>query len=281
MGGRDYGWAMATSALEVRLVQDEERVDLGRFTTTLDQVAGALREIDRSVAPAGSPRPVWIVDDLDRDGPVFLVRLTARTAKVNRSAASLLLPVEAFVDGVRALQAEPELPRFYTPQTVEKVMKIGRVQKGVREVSVATVNGQVGPRVGFSREVLAHAREAVREAEVSLGTVTGRLDILNGRAKSGAVRLSILDEGMRRAVTGTAPAELAERMRDAWGHRVAVMGKITRNERGQAVKVTAEHLERLPEDNGGRPSTAAVLGIARDWTAGRSVEDYLGEARRA
>jgi len=49
----------------VRLAADEERVDLLRFTRALEQVTTALREIDLSVAPPGSARPVWIVDDLN------------------------------------------------------------------------------------------------------------------------------------------------------------------------------------------------------------------------
>lgn len=148
---------MAASALEVRFAQGEERVDLGRFTQALEQVATALREIDRSVAPPGSARPVWIVDDLERMGLDFLVRLTARAASGKRTSASLLQPVEAFVDWVRMLQEQPELPRFYTAQTVGRLLKIGEPRKGVREVSVATVNGQVGARVNLSREVLDHA----------------------------------------------------------------------------------------------------------------------------
>jgi hypothetical protein len=56
---------MAIRALGVRLAADEERVDLLRFTRALEQVTTALREIDLSVAPPGSARPVWIVDDLN------------------------------------------------------------------------------------------------------------------------------------------------------------------------------------------------------------------------
>jgi len=274
---------VATTALEVRFAQDSDlRVDLARFNSTLEQVALSLREIDRALLVRGT-RPVWVIQDLGRVGDVLSVRLTARAvSSLRRERRSLLEPIEALVDGARQLEQTPELPQYYSDQTVSRLIKIGDpAQGGLREVSLATVNGEVGVPVHLSGQMMEHAREAVRAAEVSHGTVTGTLDILNSRARSGGkVRVSIFDTFSRRGVTGWAETELGDVMRSDWGHRVEATGRLTRNERGQVVKMEIHRIERLPEDNSGRPSTDELLGISPDWTGDKSTAEFLRRARR-
>jgi hypothetical protein len=273
---------VATTALEVRFAQDSDlRVDLARFNATLEQVALSLKEIDRALLTRGT-RPVWVIQDLGRMGDVLSVRLTARpVSSLRRERPSLLEPIEAFVEGARHLEQTPELPQFYSDQTVTRLIRMGDpAHSGLREVSLATVNGAVGVPVRLSGQVLEHAREAVRAAEVSQGTVTGTLDILNSRASSGKVRVSIFDSLSRRAVTGWAATELGDEMRNDWGHRVAASGPLTRNERGQVVKMEIHRIERVPEDNLGRPNTDDLLGISPNWTGDMSTAEFLRQARR-
>jgi hypothetical protein len=273
---------VATTALEVRFAQDSDlRVDLARFNSTLERVAQSLREIDRALLVRGT-RPVWVIQDLGRVGDLLSVRLTARAVSpLRRQRRSLLEPIEALVDGARQLEQTPELPQYYSDQTISRLIKIGDpAQGGLHEVSLATVNGEVGVPVHLSGQVMEHAREAVRAAEVSHGTVTGTLDILNSRARSGKVRVSIFDTFSRRGVTGWAETELGDEMRNDWGHRVAASGRLTRNERGQVVKMEIHRIERLPEDNSGRPSTDDLLGISPDWTGGRPTAEFLRGSRR-
>jgi hypothetical protein len=270
---------MTASALEVRIRQDEQRVDVNRFLTAVGNVATALREIDRAAVPRGESRAVWVVDDLSHERTMLTVRLAARTAKAKRDAASLLMPIEALVEGVKVLEHQPELPRFYSENTVSRLLRIGERHRGVQEVSLATVNGKVGPHVDLSTNVFDHAREAVRGHDVAAGSVSGSLDILNGRLKSGIVKVSILDSVTRRGVTGTAPPAFADRVREAWGHRVTVVGDVTRNERGQAVKIAIRHLELLPEDDSGRPSTDELIGISPSWLGDHTVDEYMKEVR--
>jgi hypothetical protein len=271
---------VTTRALEVRILRDTQDLELGRFTSTLGRVATSLREIDRATVEKGS-RPAWIVDDLVHKDRAFVVHLTARPRRADRDWASLLRPIEALVDGVRSLADTPAVPPYYSEATVSRLMQIGKPEPGVSEVSLATVNGAVEHRAQLSSEVLENARKAVREDEVSTGSITGRLDILNARAKSGRLRISLLDPATRHAVTGSAPPGMSEELREAFGHRVAVFGRITRNHHGQAIRIQVSAIQQLPDDDSGRPSTEELLGIAPDWLGDLSVDDYLREARRA
>lgn len=266
------------TALEVRMMQGETRPALAQFTSTLGQLSSALQEIDRAAVVERAERPKWVVEDLSHEGLFYTVRLTARPSR-RRDPESLLRPVSALVEGARELQAEPELPPFYSEATVNRLLKVAEPKDGIREVSLATVNGTVGDRVGLNDALIEHARSAVREAEVSIGSITGTLDVISTRARQG-VRVSIFDPVNRRAVTGTASVSLSDNLRKFWGHRVTVRGRITRNARGQAIRVAISDLELLPDDDTGRPSTSHLLGTDPGWTRGLSVDEFMNRARR-
>lgn len=268
---------MAT-ALEVRMVQGEQRPALAEFTSTLGQLSSALREIDRAAVAQRIERPKWVVDDLSHEGVLYTVRLSARPSR-RRDRESLMRPVEALVEGARELQAEPELPPFYSEVTVTRLLNVAVPKSGIREVSLATVNGEVGERVGLNDALIEHARAAVREDEISIGSITGTLDVISTRAKHG-VRVSVFDPINRRAVTGTAAGTLRDSLRNSWGYPVTVRGRITRNARGQAIRVAITDLELLPDDDSRRPSTADVLGVDPNWTGGLSVDEFMDRARR-
>jgi hypothetical protein len=277
-----YGSGMAVGALDVRISSARnERVELARLTKTLSEVRMALAEIDRVYVLRGR-RPRWVVSSL-RDYPdSLLVRLTASATR-RRDTSSMLAPAEALVSGVDALQRVPEVPQYYTESTVDRVLKIGEPGQGVSEVSLATVNGKVDiDYVPVSEPVRQHAREAVRGTETSLGSVAGWLDQMNARRfGKGVLVVSLFDSLTHRAVTGYVPAAMESQVHELWRRRVLARGRVTRNGRGQVVRINIEGFELLPEDGGARVPVDELLGIDRDWIGGQDVDEYVREARRA
>jgi hypothetical protein len=267
------------TALDVRLTREEKHLpDLGRFVSTLQRLGTALDGIDRALMPQRGERPRWVVQDLRHTGAFFDVTLTARPAR-SRPMESLLEPVRALVDGVRDLEAEPELPAYYSELTIDRLLELAEPRAGIREVAVAAVNGAREPWAPLSERVVEHGRAAVWGVEESIGSVTGRLDGLK-RTRRG-LTVHVFDQTARRTVTGTAPLAMADQLRPAWPGRVTVRGRITRNARGQAVKISISDVERLPSDDSGVPSTRDLLGVAPDWTGGLSVEEFLARRNRA
>ncbi|OCB25005.1 hypothetical protein A5674_22140 [Mycobacterium malmoense] len=68
-------------------------------------------------------------------------------------------------------------------------------------------------------------------------------------------------------------------MHSAWRHRVTVGGVIRRNARGQAIRMDVDRIERMPEDNSGRPSTDTLLGAAAGAFDDVSVDEFLDRLR--
>jgi hypothetical protein len=272
---------MSANALEVRLREGRERVDLARYTDTLTQVQHALNEIDHVFARQKMTRPEWIVQDLGHDDQELVVRLTARETP-RRGEASLLASIDALVSGVEQLQETPEVPQYYTATTVERLLRIGKPGKGVQEVSLAAVSGVTGPHFPVSEPVREHARLAVTGTQISLGSMAGWIDQMSvRRLDKGVSSVSLFDPSTRRAVLGLLPAGMQTVVESMWRKRVLARGKVSRNDRGQVVKIEIEHLEPLPEEPEAPAPVSELPGIAPDWLGGQSVDDYIREARRA
>lgn len=267
------------SALEVRITQGSAHPGLKRFLGTLRDLSGALDDVDRALIPtSGAHRPRWQVSDLAHSDDMFRVRLTAAPSRV-RDRESLLRSVVVLVDGARALHEEPEVPKYYSGETVGRLLKIARATDGVEQVALATVNGQLGGEVALTGALVTHGLAATRESGQSIGSITGTLDVISTRAKAG-VRVSVFDPVRRRSVSGTVDEGSVELVRASWGRRVSVRGRITRNARGQAIRMQISSLEVLPSDDSGRPDVAEVLGAAPSWTGGLTVDEFVAQARR-
>jgi len=278
VGAHQYRCVMTTTGLEVRLHEGRERAEVTRFTKTLDEIVRSLREIDRVYLMRGT-RATWVMADLRHDHDEMVVRLEARASTSARTAEDMLVPVMAFVAGAASLNEVAVIPRLFSPTTVERLASLAEAKQGVQSVSVAAYNGQVGPRVALSDSVREHAREAVRPFEISYGSISGVLDLVGTSHRQRGMRLSIYDPAGRQAVDGFVAERLAEELRLMWRHRVLAGGKIKRNQRGQVIRIEVDRIERLPDDDRGRPDTDQVLGMAPDWLNGQSVDQYLREVR--
>jgi hypothetical protein len=267
----------AATGLEVTLHQGRERVEVKRFTHTLNEIVASLREIDE-VYIERATRATWVLAAVQHRRGNLVVRLEARRVPVRRPLADMLVPVQALVDGAKVLQREPAVPHLFTPATVGRLADLSEPREGVQTVSLATYNGRRGRRVDLTAKVQKNATAAVQPYEISYGSVTGKLFGLR-EVRGGALRLTIRDEVTRAAIEGVIPETLAEEVRSGWRHRVALAGPIRRNARGQAIRIDVDQIERMPEDNAGRPSTTDLLGAAESMLDGLSVDEFVDRLR--
>lgn len=265
------------TALDVRMTQGAERPDVQRVTTTLNSVRLALEEIDRLAATNPLVRPRWVVEDMGHDLSFFTVRLTAADNAL-RERESLLLPVSALVDGVHELREQPVLPDYYSESTVNRLVRVAQPRGGIERVSLATVNGVAGRFEDLDDAVAQHGRQAIEGDEISIGSVTGFVHQIK-KVKRG-VRATVFDPVRHRAVSCSAPDGMEEQLRQAWPHRVVARGKITRNARGQAIRIALSNLELLPEHDSQRPPAVTLRGALPGMTGGLTTEEFMREVRR-
>lgn len=261
----------------MRVQEGRERADAIRVARTLTEVVHSLREIDRVHLLHGT-RATWVMADMERDAGDLVMRLEARLVPAGRDMADMLVPAIALVEGAETLRREAEVPKLFTPNTVVRLGRLAEPKDGIQSVALATYNGSVGRSVVLTDAVRRNANEAVRQFEVSYGSVSGTLSALRDTRTMGTVKVTVRTP-TRQAVNGQVPESLADQLRELWRHRVVLGGKVRRNARGQAIRIDVDSIERLPDGNEGRPSTDALLGAGADWLDGMTVDEFLGRLR--
>jgi hypothetical protein len=271
---------MTTTGLEVRLREGREKAAVHRFTKTLDDVVLSLREIDHLYIRRGS-RPMWIIESLRHEDQDAVIRLEPRSSSRTRDLADMQRPIDALLEGVKSLDQQPEIPKLYSPETVERIKRIATPGAGYSQISFSSYNGRVNSTAILTPGVRENADLAVKGKDVTHGALAGVLDTVGAGRRRNILRVRIFDSQTERAVTGSAVPNLAETLREHWNHKVLVGGQITRNAHGQPIRIEIAEIERLPEDDRGMPDPRELLGIAPDWLDGIAVDDYMRGTRGA
>lgn len=270
---------MTTTGLEVTLHQGRERAEVTQFTQTLEEIVRALREIDH-VYLQRATRATWVMASLTNESDNLIARLEVRRTPAKRELSDFIVPVEALVNGARTLQAVPSVPRLFSPTTVSRMGDLASPRNGVQTVSLAAYNGSVGEAVALTDSVRENAKAALDPYQISYGSITGRVIGMKELSRTKKVRLTVRAEPTQTIVFADAPERLVELVRTSWRHRMLLGGKVRRNASGQAIRMDVDALERMPEDDSGRPSTEILLGVGQSWFPDASVDDAIDRMRR-
>lgn len=264
---------MNESRLEVRVEGQPGAIPARAFLDVLRTSLDLLDQLERAdQAPHQQPGR-WLIAEL---------RNESATAALRRPDAPELQTPLRLIDGIGQLRQSEGLPPYFSPAIAEGLVRIGKQvrQEGVSGVSFRTVepDGETGHAEQVTEAVMLHAQASVEGADRAVGSVSGILDVINLRR--GAHQVSLYDDATRRAVRCRFPDEMFVAMRDALGHRVRALGEVTRNRRGQILRVDIDRLELLP-DVPAVPSVDDLVGIADWYTGEQSTEEYLRSVRGA
>lgn len=253
------------SRLAVRVEGPAGAISAQAFADVLRTSLNMLQELDRADPRLGARTGVWLLQDLR----IGSAEATLGLAEVESSEAP-----ERLVGGLRQLREAEELPQFFSPKLATNVARMGGYigHAGVSGVSCCVLS-QGAPDISeaITADVVAHARASAQAVDHALGSAIGVLDIINIRHGQ---RVSLFDEESGRAVQCRVPAQSLEDVRGALGHRVRAIGMVTRNRRGQILRVDAQELERLGDDRP-LPSAADLAGVAPWYTGELSTDEYL------
>lgn len=259
--------------LDVRVEGPPGAISARAFLDVLRTSLDLLEQLERAELLNSRPAGEWLIADLKN---------SSAAATLHRPDAPDLQSARRLVDGIGALRERQELPAYFSPEVAAGLARIAKQSRrpGVTGVSfgVPTTGGAGNDRQTLSDDVVSNALASVQDSERAIGSVSGVLDVINLRR--GQHVISLYDDEARRAVRCRFPEELFETLRAALGRRVRALGEVTRNARGQILRVDLDRVELLPESRD-VPSVEELVGIAPWYTGEQSTDDYLRSVRGA
>lgn len=261
------------ATLDVRVDGAPGAISARAFLEVLRASLDLLGQLERAEHVRAKASGDWLIAELGNSSAL---------ATLHRPDAPELQSPRRLVEGIAALRWQQELPAYFSTDVAEGLARIGKQvrRQGVTGVSfgLPSIDGALARREQLSDDVVANALASVQDSDRALGSVAGVLDVINLRR--GAHVISLYDVEARRAVRCRFRDELFETLRAALGRRVRAFGEVTRNPRGQILRVDVDRVELLPEPRD-VPSVDDLVGIAPWYTGEQSTDNFLRSVRGA
>ncbi|GAB3856516.1 hypothetical protein GCM10029963_53020 [Micromonospora andamanensis] len=259
----------------VEIVVDAPRRSLQpqQYMKVLTETRLALQEVDKAALPGRLPRLEWVIEDISVNG-VHRAVIVPQRIPVKRTVLTVTGTTVGLVRGVESLRQKAEIPPLFSVATVGRLPAMATIGDQIRAVHIrATDDDKVAT---VDEAAVEHAKRATQVGRRTFGSVEGRLEVLS-RSRAG-IRVLVVNERTRRAVTVRAADDAREQLRVAWGERVRVAGELVRNPAGQPIRLDMTEMRVLPELK--RVSAWDILGVAPDYTGDLTTEEFIRHARR-
>ena len=250
-------------------------IALDLLALMLERSHSILRRLDCAVSGEQTGTMQWVVAGI-KEGDSRTIELRNR---VMRGEEDYGVQVgELYVEGIRCIETQGATPPCYDLDALQDLQAMTRAfgRNGVDALSVSMPDHN--REATLSRKSNATLQSLTGVHHKTIGSVEGRVEMVS--LHEGSRRFNVYHAVTNRAITCALPPELEERVIEDLKHRrrVRVSGEISYTARGEALSVDVDRYRTLP-DEAELPPLEATLGIAPDFTGGRSTEGYIRSLR--
>lgn len=245
------------------------------FLGTFKYSLAILRELDSALSEM--PRGVldWFVEDLSANGQlvasIIAVPRRGKYEDVSGQVAS------QFIRGLETVEREPGVPPFFSESALGNVEKLA-LQLGKR--GAMGFGAEAGPTetARITHQAGLNAGQAIKPKFTAIGSIAGTLEAINLHNRD---RFNVYESATGAAVRCYFNRDrYLDLVKRALGSRVRAYGVISRNARGNALRLDMRDLEILPEDSK-LASIKDIYGIAPDFAGDQKSDVYVRWLREA
>jgi hypothetical protein len=255
----------------------EIRGELGQLTlrslhVAIDLNLRMLGDYDRGVSKQRRGTLEWVVANVSAGSVVFDVQSYSRVPNLDVGPAV----VRHWEHGWKRIEEAGETPPYLTWSTMQKARQVTRLigTDGVFGFVAATAE----ERTEVTARASAHMEQLVTVRHHALGSVEGVIETISIH---GGKHFVVYDSRTNKAIACRFDDDEWLRMAaQHLGRRVAVLGTVHSNAKGEPVRVDAQSL-RVFRTQDELPTAASLTGSDPDFTGGVSTEEFLRQIRSA
>jgi hypothetical protein len=268
------------AVLRIDIEGNPKAVPYRNFLHVANNSLGILYDLDVAFSRRRLGAVQWFMNDLSSNGKLRL-EIYSQPVELKRKK----LPdvgqevTTGFVTGFRTLEREGRSPAYLTEWGMHKAEHMTDVigRDGMTAVVAADVTNQ--QEVEITKQSFKNLKNLLPEAYKSLGSIEGRLE---GISIHHGERFVVYDSISGKGVTCLFPKlKLTPKAKEHLGDRVQVSGLLSRNAKGEPVRIRIDKPERFRVFGSDLAmlSMRSLGGSDPDFTGGMSTEDFIRSIR--
>lgn len=225
--------------LRIDIIGDPKTIPFRTFGQVANDAVSILHDLDLALSTSRGGSTEWYMNDISKNGSLRLeIYPQIRQRKKERADVGRDI-AKTFVSGFTTLEKEGKSPAYLTDKGMKKAEHLTSLidVRGARAIvaSIPETHNQV---IEITKRSADNIQKLIPEAYQSIGSVEGFLETISvHKTKKFVVYQSVTGK----AVNCQFPKlELMDKVKKYLGERVQVSGIISRNEKGEPVKVLLE-----------------------------------------
>ena len=247
---------------------DSEEQPVQPFLDAIFSSIDILREVDAHVSQPSRGATRWLIQSLHYGSPASMaIRAAPETG--GRDVGTVV--VEQYIKGIEALMGGREPPESFSEKAIQSAQRLGKIAGDGRALTLS----MEGHRVEVAPRVAANAADILRRSFSTSGSVEGILEMATLHDNT---YCRVYDAIHGRGIACYFDKDFVDQVREGFGKRVSITGKLRSNRWGQPESMRVESLKVFRSERE-LPSIEMVRGIAKGLTDGIPSEDYVREIR--
>ncbi len=251
-------------------VGNQDRIPLKAFIDSLNNFLSVLRDLDATISHDQRGNTIWEVVSLKNTAPV--VGVAPRLKAANRPDTSQIVE-EQLLTNAKSLSSNGDRNQYFSDSALASLEKLAQRTPKLGPMAIyINGTGKIKDEANISEGTLKNVRQLTSVRYSAYGSLVGSLDAITVHKGN---EFRVWDETTKKPVRCKFEEKDLEHVKSLLKSRVRVSGVIQSNSAGTPIVINLEDLEPLAKRE--LPSIEEMSGLVEDFTAGKSLKDYMEE----
>jgi hypothetical protein len=248
----------------------EDRIPLSTFVRSLKNFLNVLEDLDAAISHDPRGTTVWEVAVLKKSSPLVV----GASPRPKRGATDVSEVIEhQLIENASRLSFTGERTEYLSDAALKEIELLAVKTKKIGPLAVfLNGSGEAQDESLITEQTLENVRKLTRVKYSAYGSVVGSLDAISVHKGN---EFRVWDEATNKAIRCVFSDEDLEKVKSLLRGKVSVSGIIHANSAGNPVWISVEELESTQQKL--LPTIEEMSGLVEDFTAGKSLKEYMRE----
>lgn len=252
-------------------VGTEDRIPLTAFIDSLRNFLLVLQDLDATISHDSRGSMIWEVVSLQKNSPPVIGVAPKQKRAQDRNVSEVV--EEQLITNTRLLLSSGERNQYMSDAALTRVERLAKLTPKVGTMAIyLNGSGVIKDEADITENTLKNVRQLTGVKYSAYGSIVGSLDAITVHKGN---EFRVWDETTKKPVRCKFDEGALDHVKSLLKGRVLVSGIVQSNSAGNPIVISVEDLEAAPKRI--LPTIEEMSGLVEDFTAGKSLKEYMKE----